>query len=64
VKESVSVSELRRHTSRYVAMAKSGKRVPITIRGELVAYLVPPGLIDATTTPAQSSTAAAPNAAE
>jgi prevent-host-death family protein len=66
--ESISVSELRRHTPHYVDMAKSGARVPITVRGELVAYLVPPGAVpglnQATITPAQSSPAAAPNAAE
>lgn len=39
--ESIDIQELRRHTSRYVAMAKAGFRVPITDRGELVAYLVP-----------------------
>jgi prevent-host-death family protein len=67
--ESISISELRKHTSRYIAMAKAGKRVAITVRGELVAYLVParslpttPGLAPAN--PQQSSTAAAPNAAE
>lgn len=41
VEESISISELRRHTARYVSMAKSGTRVPITVRGEVVAYLVP-----------------------
>jgi prevent-host-death family protein len=39
--DSIGIRELRQHASRYVAMAKAGKRVPVTIRGELVAYLVP-----------------------
>jgi prevent-host-death family protein len=39
--ESIGIRELRQHASRYVAMAKQGKRVPVTDRGELVAYLVP-----------------------
>lgn len=39
--ESVGIRELRQHASRYVAMAKSGQRIPVTDRGELVAYLVP-----------------------
>ena len=39
--ESIGIRELRQHASRYVAMAKAGKRVPVTDRGKLVAYLVP-----------------------
>jgi prevent-host-death family protein len=39
--ESIGIRELRQHASRYVAMAKSGMRVPITDRGKLVVYLVP-----------------------
>ena len=39
--ERVGVVELLEHASRYVAMAKAGKRVPVTEKGELVAYLVP-----------------------
>ena len=39
--ERVGVDELQEHASRYVAMAKAGKRVPVTEKGELVAYLVP-----------------------
>ncbi|OLT10728.1 hypothetical protein BJF78_05385 [Pseudonocardia sp. CNS-139] len=39
--ESIGIRELRQHASRYVAMAKQGKRVPVTERGRLVAYLVP-----------------------
>ena len=39
--ESIGIRELRQHASRYVAMARQGKRVPVTDRGELVAYLVP-----------------------
>lgn len=37
----VGIRELRQHASRYVAMAKAGKRIAVTDRGELVAYLVP-----------------------
>lgn len=39
--EPIGLRELRQHASRYVAMAKAGERVPVTVRGELVAYLVP-----------------------
>jgi prevent-host-death family protein len=39
--ESIGIRELRQHASRYVAMARQGKRVAVTDRGELVAYLVP-----------------------
>lgn len=39
--DSIGIRELRQHASRYVAMAKQGKRVPVTERGKLVAYLVP-----------------------
>jgi prevent-host-death family protein len=39
--ETVGIRELRQHASRYVAMAKAGKRIPVTDRGKLVAYLVP-----------------------
>jgi prevent-host-death family protein len=39
--ERIGIRELRQHASRYVAMAKAGKRVPVTERGKLVAYLVP-----------------------
>jgi prevent-host-death family protein len=39
--ESIGIRELRQHASRYVAMAKAGQRVPVTVRGKLVAYLVP-----------------------
>ena len=39
--ESIGIRELRQHASRYVAMARQGKRIPVTDRGELVAYLVP-----------------------
>jgi antitoxin (DNA-binding transcriptional repressor) of toxin-antitoxin stability system len=41
--EKIGIRELRQHASRYVAMAKAGLRVPVTDRGELVAYLVPAG---------------------
>lgn len=39
--ESIGIRELRQNASRYIAMAKAGKRVPVTERGKLVAYLVP-----------------------
>lgn len=39
--DSIGIRELRQHASRYVAMAKAGRRVPVTERGKLVAYLVP-----------------------
>lgn len=39
--ESIGIRELRQHASRYVDMAESGQRVPVTKRGKLVAYLVP-----------------------
>lgn len=39
--ERVGVDELHEHTPRYVAMAEAGKRVAVTNRGKLVAYLVP-----------------------
>jgi prevent-host-death family protein len=39
--EKIGIRELRQHASRYVAMAKAGRRVPVTDRGKLVAYLVP-----------------------
>ena len=39
--ERVGVDELQEHASRYVALAKAGKRVPLTEDGKLVAYLVP-----------------------
>jgi prevent-host-death family protein len=39
--DSIGIRELRQHASRYVAMAKAGKRVPVTERGKLVAYLIP-----------------------
>ena len=39
--ESIGIRELRQHASRYVAMAKAGRRIAVTERGKLVAYLVP-----------------------
>jgi len=39
--EKIGIRELREHASRYVAMARAGRRVPVTDRGKLVAYLVP-----------------------
>jgi prevent-host-death family protein len=38
---SISISELQQHASRYVAMAQKGRRIAVTDRGEVVAYLVP-----------------------
>jgi prevent-host-death family protein len=37
----IGIRELRQHASRYVRMAKEGRRVAVTERGTLVAYLVP-----------------------
>ncbi len=54
--ESIGIRELRQNASRYVAMAKAGKRVPVTERGKLVAYLVPAE--DATMTTFQRMVAA------
>ena len=39
--ESVDVSELRQDASRYVEIAKAGRRVPVTEEGKVIAYLVP-----------------------
>jgi prevent-host-death family protein len=39
--DAIGIRELRQHASRYVALAKAGKRIPVTERGKLVAYLVP-----------------------
>ena len=39
--DSIGLRELRQNASRYVALAKAGQRIPVTVRGELVAYLVP-----------------------
>ena len=39
--ERIGIRELRQHASRYIAMVKAGKRVPVTERGKLVGYLVP-----------------------
>jgi prevent-host-death family protein len=38
---SIGIRELRQHASRYIRMAKAGRRVAVTDRGTLVAYLVP-----------------------
>jgi prevent-host-death family protein len=37
----IGIRELRQHASRYVRMAKEGRRVAVTERGTLVAYLAP-----------------------
>jgi prevent-host-death family protein len=39
--DSIGIRELRQHASRYIAMAKAGRRIAVTDRGKLVAYLVP-----------------------
>ena len=39
--ERIDIGELRQDASRYVEMAKAGRRIAVTDRGELVAYLVP-----------------------
>lgn len=39
--ESIGIRELRQNASRYVREAKAGKRVAVTERGKLAAYLVP-----------------------
>lgn len=39
--ERVDVGEFRQDASRYVEMAKAGRRVPLTDGGEVVAHLVP-----------------------
>jgi prevent-host-death family protein len=38
---SIGIRELRQHASRYVRMARGGRRIAVTDRGTLVAYLVP-----------------------
>ena len=38
---SIGIRELRQHASRYARMAREGRRVAVTDRGTLVAYLVP-----------------------
>lgn len=38
---SIGIRELRQHASRYVRMAKAGRRIAVTERGTLAAYLVP-----------------------
>jgi prevent-host-death family protein len=38
---SIGIRELRQHASRYVRMAREGRRIAVTDRGKLVAYLVP-----------------------
>lgn len=39
--ESVGIRELRQNASKYVDMARAGRRIGVTDRGVLVAYLVP-----------------------
>jgi prevent-host-death family protein len=39
--ESIGIRELRQHASRYLALVKKGRRIAVTERGRLVAYLVP-----------------------
>jgi prevent-host-death family protein len=38
---SIGIRELRQHASRYVRMVKEGRRIGVTDRGTLVAYLIP-----------------------
>ena len=38
---SIGIRELRQHASRWVRMAREGRRVAVTERGTLVAYLIP-----------------------
>lgn len=40
--ERIGVRELRQHASRYLAKVQAGETVEVTVRGELVALLVPP----------------------
>jgi prevent-host-death family protein len=40
--ERIGVRELRQHASRYIDRVKAGETVEVTVRGELVALLVPP----------------------
>lgn len=39
--ESIGIRELRQNASRYVRKAKAGKRIAVTERGKLAAYLTP-----------------------
>ncbi len=39
--ESIGIRELRQNASRYVREAKAGRRIAVTERGKLAAYLVP-----------------------
>jgi len=39
--ESIGIRELRQNASRYVRKVKAGKRIAVTERGKLAAYLVP-----------------------
>jgi len=48
--ESIGIRELWRNASKYVEMAKAGRRVPVTEHGKLVAYLVPSEEATMTTT--------------
>lgn len=38
----IGVRELRQHASRYLDKVKAGESVEVTVRGQLVALLVPP----------------------
>lgn len=40
--ERIGVRELRQHASRYLDKVKAGETVEVTVRGQLVALLVPP----------------------
>jgi prevent-host-death family protein len=43
MEEAIGIRELRQNASRYVGMVKAGRRIAVTERGRLVAYLVPAG---------------------
>jgi prevent-host-death family protein len=40
--ERIGVRELRQHATRYLGRVKAGETVEVTVRGQLVALLVPP----------------------
>jgi len=39
--DSIGIRELRQHASRYIDLVMTGHRIAVTLRGRLVAYLVP-----------------------
>jgi prevent-host-death family protein len=44
--ESIGIRELRQNASRYIDIVHTGHRLGVTVRGQLVAYLVPAGESD------------------